>query len=108
MSDNLVEISLSSIQLENGEDTNMTEGKYLDLANTMKEIVEEKDQELKREKRKKEFLQRKLLRCYGIIHMVYEIVGELDLGMYNDTIEHNIEYALDQVKEGLEIEEYSK
>jgi hypothetical protein len=104
MSDNLVEISLSDIQ----PDENMTEGKYLDLANTMKEIVEEKDQELKREKRKKEFLQRKLLRCYGIIHMVYEIVGELDLGMYNDTIEHNIEYALDQVKEGLEIEEYSK
>jgi hypothetical protein len=104
MSDNLVEISLSDIQ----PDENMTEGKYLDLANTMKEIVEEKDQELKREKKKKEFLQRKLLRCYGIIHMVYEIVGELDLGMYNDTIEHNIEYALDQVKEGLEIEEYSK
>jgi len=59
--------------------TNMTENTYLELSETMKEIVEEKDKELRKTKKELKEIRRDLMLVYGMVDYVRDIIDKVDL-----------------------------
>tara|TARA_R110000822_G_scaffold2761_4_gene12795 strand:+ start:569 stop:838 length:270 start_codon:yes stop_codon:yes gene_type:complete len=71
---------------------NFTENSYLELANQMKEIVDDKDKEVLKHKKNLEETKRILMKIYGLIDYIREIVSNIELGDLNGI---NIEDMLD-------------
>ena len=65
---------ITEINLEN-----LTEQRYLELSEQMKEIVEEKDQELLRNRRELAETRRAMMSVYGLVDYVRTIVDGIDL-----------------------------
>jgi len=71
---------------------NFTENSYLELANQMKEIVDDKDKEVLKHKKKLEETKKLIMKIYGLIDYIREIISNIELGDLNGI---NIEDMLD-------------
>ena len=80
------------------ESENITEQKYLELAEDFKGIVLEKDIELKKVKKQLNEYKFMMYKILGITSFIEDIIIQLDIGHYQQTIEHNLSYINEQIK----------
>lgn len=100
---NLVEIDPTEIcECENT--TNMTEQKYLELADSMKGVIEEKDKQVKIAENKAKAFKNAICKIYGVLRMVVDVIGACDFGTYTDTIQNSFDYLIDEMKTTLDLE----
>ena len=97
---NIREVNIETL----GSIQNITESKYLELAEEMKDIVEKKDMEVMKAKRELASANYLLYKTFGIISFILDIFGDGDFD--NElpliaTINHNLEYIESQFKEYL-------
>tara|TARA_R110001606_G_scaffold285431_2_gene433667 strand:+ start:1095 stop:1358 length:264 start_codon:yes stop_codon:yes gene_type:complete len=78
--------------------SNITENAYLELANQMKEIVEEKDKELERNKKITAETKILLYKIYGLIDYVREIISNIDIGLSNINIEDILDICIEKIE----------
>ena len=78
--------------------SNITENAYLELANQMKEIVEEKDKELERNKKITAETKILLYKIYGLIDYVREIISNIDIGLSNINIEDILDICVEKIE----------
>tara|TARA_R110002153_G_scaffold274315_1_gene448478 strand:- start:20744 stop:21025 length:282 start_codon:yes stop_codon:yes gene_type:complete len=86
------------------ENNNITEQKYLELAEQMKEIVEEKDNQLIRQTRILNDYKFMVYKTFGIISFLEDIVNECELGTFEQTFENNLNYLNSQIRSLIGIE----
>ena len=108
MSDNLIPVNLETIVPDQMEPVavridNITEQKYLELADTMKEIVLEKDKQMKLTERQNSDYKAMLYKIYGLISFLDDILQDVDMGPIHPTMEHNLSYILSQLCGTLEL-----
>lgn len=83
---------------------NITEQKYLELAQDFKTIMEEKEEELKKVKNELNDFKMIMYKTLGITSFCAEIFNSMeDLGVNGQTMEHNLEYINNQIMLLLEI-----
>jgi len=100
----LIEGHLANIQrLATGTAPNplpMTEQQYLDLANTTKEIIAEKDRKMLTIKLELQEYKYTLYKIYGLTSFVGSIMNGMDgTGGVEDTMAHNLEYANSEMED---------
>ena len=78
---------------------NITEFAYLELADQMKEIVDNKDKEVLKYKKDLAETKKTLMKIYGLIDYIREIIGNIEMGDLNGI---NIEDMLDICIEKIE------
>lgn len=96
----LSEIDINNLNNENRID-NITEQKYLELAQDMKKIVEEKDQEVNKVKNELNDYKFVLYKVFGIMSFVDDLLNEYSNDDYTDTervMAQNLGYCINQVK----------
>ncbi len=96
---NELEIDIDSVQ----QVRNITEQKYLELAEQMKEIVEEKDRQLIKQTRALNDYKYTIYKVFGILSFLEDIVNECELGTFEQTFEHNLNYINSQIRQLLNI-----
>lgn len=87
---------LASIQRLNINHLPITEQNYLDLANSTKEIIAEKDKKMCEMSRELTECKLMLYKVYGLTTFVSEIMTGFDSlcgGAVDDTMQHNLEYV---------------
>lgn len=77
---------------------NITEQKFLELAEDFKGIVLEKDIELKKVKKQLNDYKFMMYKILGITSFIEDIIIQLDIGHYQQTVEHNLSYINEQIK----------
>tara|TARA_R110002073_G_scaffold70411_4_gene173873 strand:- start:9069 stop:9485 length:417 start_codon:yes stop_codon:yes gene_type:complete len=78
----------------------MTEQQYLDLANTTKEIIAEKDRKMLTIKLELQEYKYTLYKIYGLTSFVGSIMNGMDgTGGVEDTMAHNLEYANSEMED---------
>ena len=78
----------------------MTEQQYLDLANTTKEIIAEKDRKMLTIKMELQEYKYTLYKIYGLTSFVGSIMNGMDgTGGVEDTMAHNLEYANSEMED---------
>ncbi len=98
----LVEINPEELECEC--EKNMTEQKYLELADSMKGVIEEKDRQVKRAEDKAKAYKNSLCKVYGVLRMIIDVIGACDFGSYTDTIQNSFDYLIECMKESLDLE----
>ena len=88
--------------------SNITENAYLELANQMKEIVEEKDKELERNKKITAETKILLYKIYGLIDYVREIISNIDIGLSNINIEDILDICIEKIEKIIYIYIYNE
>jgi len=82
----------------------ITEQKYLELAEDFKNIMEEKEKELKKVRCELNDFKFVMYKVLGITSFCSEIFDNIDdLGINGQTMEHNLEYLNNQIMTLLEI-----
>lgn len=97
----LVEVNIHQIdELSENITTmeNITEQKFLELAEDFKGIVLEKDIELKKVKKQLNDYKFMMYKILGITSFLEDIIIQLDIGHYQQTVEHNLSYINEQIK----------
>lgn len=97
----LVEVNIHQIdELSENITTmeNITEQKFLELAEDFKGIVLENDIELKKVKKQLNDYKFMMYKILGITSFIEDIIIQLDIGHYQQTIEHNLSYINEQIK----------
>jgi len=80
------------------EDKDMTEQKYLELAQDFKTIMDEKEEEIKKIKAELNDFKFVMYKVLGITSFCSEIFDSMDeLGVNGQTMEHNLEYLNNQI-----------
>tara|TARA_R110000851_G_scaffold324969_1_gene492611 strand:- start:436 stop:699 length:264 start_codon:yes stop_codon:yes gene_type:complete len=78
--------------------SNITENAYLELAEQMKEIVEEKDKELNKYKKKTAETKKTLFKVYGMIDYVREIISNIDMDLNNINLEDMLDICVEKIE----------
>lgn len=89
-----------------GTDTeNITEKKYLEMADDFKNIMKEKDEELKRTKKMNENYKFVFFKLYGNLVMVEDILTQVDFGsnILFAVIRHTLEYTIHELQKLVDI-----
>tara|TARA_R110000822_G_scaffold12943_8_gene46571 strand:+ start:1291 stop:1554 length:264 start_codon:yes stop_codon:yes gene_type:complete len=77
---------------------NITENAYLELADQMKEIVDEKDKELKKYKNETEETKKVLFKIYGMVDYVREIISNIDMDLNNINLEDILDICVEKIE----------
>ena len=86
--------------------SNITEQRYMEMAEDFKAIMIEKDNELKKIKKEINKFKVVMFRIFGIMSFCEDIVNEYDLDNasdYEQTLFHNIEYVNCQIQKLFEL-----
>ncbi len=97
--ENIMEININEMSQTNEcRMENITEQKFLELAEDFKGIVSEKDDEIKKINKELNDFKLMIYKLLGIVSFVEDIILQLDIGHYQQTIEHNLAYITEQIK----------
>lgn len=100
-----IDLSLQSIDISHlQQQTEMTDNNFLEMSNHCKELLEDKDREVKKIKRELHEDKIILYKSFGIISLINDMFVSMDdLDRIGSCIELNLEYLLTQLKEHLNI-----
>lgn len=77
---------------------NITENAYLELADQMKDIVDEKDKELNKYRKQTEETKKVLYKVYGLIDYVRDILSNIDMDLNNINLEDILNICVERIE----------
>lgn len=93
-----IQEQLHNIAQQPSQGEQMTEQAYLDLAQQMKEIVDEKEKEMRKLRNELNDYKFVMYKVFGMTSFIEDILSSFeDLGVNGQTMEHNIEYVNSQI-----------
>tara|TARA_R110000822_G_scaffold26049_12_gene78821 strand:+ start:260 stop:592 length:333 start_codon:yes stop_codon:yes gene_type:complete len=101
----LVPVNLHQLGIEDSETEDMTDQKYLEMSNHFKQLIDEKEAEYSMMNLRLLHDKQILMKCYGIMSLIEDFIGKMDLDQMGVCMALNLEYLNTQIREHLDINE---